>query len=94
MTAPVPAPLPDRLPPKVRALLAQAVAAERADMLAYLARRAGNARRIAEADSTYCEWARDRACQLEIIAGDVRAGLHEGLAEMMGRLENDRGKED
>lgn len=88
------APLPDRLPPKVRVLLAAAVAAERADFLAYLARRAGNARRMAEADATYCEWARDRARQLDIMAGEIRAGLHEGLAAVLGQLENDRGSED
>lgn len=89
-------PLPDRLPAKVRAMLEEAFAAgrqaERKDQLAYLNRRAGNARRMAEADPTYCEWARDRARQLDIIADETSHGLHEGMAAMMAELEKDNGR--
>lgn len=88
------APLPDRLPPKVRALIEQARQqgyaagrqAERDDVVAHQQRQAGNARRLFAADPTYDDLARDRARQAEANADYIRAGLHEGMAAMMADL--------
>lgn len=55
---------------------------ERADVLAYLARKAENARAIAARNADQREAAeRDIRC-IQVIAGDLAARMHEGEAEM------------
>lgn len=56
--------------------------AERADVLAYLGRRAANAATIEAAKDDMDEFASDRRRQLEVIIGDISAGLHDGSAEV------------
>lgn len=59
---------------------------ERADVLAYLLRRAGNAATLAGNNAAAPEdrmMANDRRRQLEVIADEIRAGMHEGLAGVM-----------
>lgn len=59
---------------------------EREDMLAWLDRRIGNHRRIAENDTGSQERASWLRRELEIVRDAVAAGLHEGCAEMMARM--------
>lgn len=54
-----------------------------ADVLAYLARRQGNAERVARVTAETDELhvlARDRARQLAVLIDEIRAGLHHGEA--------------
>lgn len=63
--------------------------AERADVLAYLARRRANAATMAENSPEFAEDARARIRELDLIEGDVRAGLHEGAAAVADALEGE-----
>lgn len=63
--------------------------AERADFLAYLKRRGINARTLASATPESDELhalAADRARQVEVIAEEIRAGLHEDRAAVEAEL--------
>lgn len=64
----------------------RAVSIEMADVLAYLEQRRENADTIAQRDPAFCDWAHDRKAQIEVILGDLRAGLHIGRAEVRAQL--------
>lgn len=75
--------VPDRLPPKMRQLLAEARMAERADVLAHVARKAVNAGKLAANNAVSAEsreLANDRRRQAEVLGDELIAGMHEGLA--------------
>lgn len=66
-----------------------------ADVLAWLRRRAENARRVASvtpANDELHQLAADRARQIEVMIGDLHAGLHHGAAAIEVELgtEGDR----
>lgn len=63
------------------ALLARADPADH-DVLAYLARRHGNAGAVAASNPRFAEWARDRQRQIEVMADDFAAGLHHDAAQV------------
>lgn len=87
LTAPVPGraytgPYPNRAHRSVAELDARTAAADH-DVLAYLARRRGNAERVARVTAETDELhalARDRARQLAVLIDEIRAGLHHGEA--------------
>lgn len=54
--------------------------AERADVLAYLARKKANAQLIAKRTAEFADEARWIARQLDVLTDDIRGGLHEGAA--------------
>lgn len=60
---------------------------ERDDVMAYLERRRDNAATIAERWPGFEYEARIQRRQLDIIIGDVRAGMHEGAAGVRARLQ-------
>lgn len=88
LTAPVPGraytgPYPNRAHRSVAELDARTAAAADHDVLAYLARRRGNAERVARVtppSDPLHELARDRARQLDVLIDEIRAGLHHGEA--------------
>lgn len=53
---------------------------ELADVLAYLARKRANAERVAAKSPEHADYARWTIRQIDIFAGDLRAGLHQGEA--------------
>lgn len=55
--------------------------AERADVLAYLARRHANCALVARRGGEFAEGAGIQMRQLSILIDEVRAGMHEGEAE-------------
>jgi hypothetical protein len=61
-------------------------AAERADTLAYLARRSANATLMARQKPALDEYAADRRRQLEIVINDIEAGLHVGEVHVAGAI--------
>lgn len=70
----------------------EGLAAERADVVAYLARRRANAVTMAEnfrGDSEGLDLAKDRARQLDIVLQEISTGLHEGEAEVALRQAQD-----
>lgn len=76
-------PYPNRAHRSVAELDARTAAAADHDVLAYLARRQGNAERVARVTAETDELhvlARDRARQLAVLIDEIRAGLHHGEA--------------
>lgn len=65
---------------------AAAVRAERADVLAFLARKAVNAERIAAKSAEHGDDARSQARALRVAIDDLTAGLHEGETEIAATL--------
>lgn len=59
------------------------------DVLAYIQRRRDNAALIANRSPEFAEWAKDRQRQLEIVADELRAGLHVGCAAVLAQLAGD-----
>lgn len=57
-------------------------ATERADVLALLARRRRNCETIARHEPGFADDARVQMRQIDIVADEIAAGLHEGEAEM------------
>ena len=60
--------------------------AELLDVLAYLARRRDNAALVAAQMPELEPLAADRRRQLEVMIDEIEAGLHQGLADVLGEL--------
>lgn len=61
-------------------------AGELDDVVAYLEQRRDNAETIATRSPEHADLARDRQRQLEVIIGDLRAGMHVGSTEVRAAL--------
>lgn len=61
-------------------------AGERADVLAHLARRRANALNVAATVPEFEDQARWIVRNIDILTGDIRAGLHEGTAFTSGLI--------
>ena len=73
---------------------AEPLSAELGDVLAYLAQRRDNAATIARKDPAFDAWAKDRQSQLDVIIGDLTAGLHIGSAAVRAALTQSNGDHD
>ena len=60
-----------------------------ADVIAYLQQRCANAALVAKRMAEFEPLASDRARQLEVIIGDLKAGLHEGSAVVLAALQGE-----
>lgn len=64
--------------------LLEGAAAERGDVLAYLERKLANSRTVERRSAEFAEQGRWTARLLEVLADDIRAGLHVGEAAVAG----------
>lgn len=59
---------------------------ERADFLAFLRQRRANCETMARNSAEFADQARDRGRQLDVLIGEIAAGMHEGAAEVEAAL--------
>jgi hypothetical protein len=68
------------LSPAGRDLADTSIPAELADVIAYLERRRDNTAAMEARTPQHSDWARERRRQIDVILGELRAGLHKGAA--------------